>query len=644
VKSRLEWVPLSAVLSKRPVRNTGCPRRSRRAYGPITETELLVQGSACPDRSARPSSGEVSIRGSLWRAVDERRTTGDPGHVLWRHVLANLETLPVPRTVRASALLAALLAALAFGILTGLDETGRATASSVATRPSGPLAGVGVSSLGGTLANVAGASGFGVVIGDANDADQLAALPGLALAYFSGTDINTHWSTGVSYSEAAANGWLLTDSSGDPLLNKSYADDYIGDVGNSGYQQAWIANVLQFLGAHPGLDGVFIDDVLYDLEPMTGAEAARYPDQPDWAAAQLSFVAAVGQALKARGYYVLVNASGYIPGEAASDDGGNTVAWWRQLGPYVNGLMNENYQQVPDGSDAPRASGPAWTQNWDGWQQLLETAQSMGNDFYGLDYGGASDAAAIDYGRASFLLDWNGGGGAFMYSDPNGSDVADSALTTDIGEPAGVKEQIGAGWMREYTAGIALVNPDPDSSQTFDLGGTYLAPDGEDVSSVTLPPTSGMILSALQGTVTSPQPEAVTGPSTATTPATADATQAVPSTQESTSSTPGDGPSTTSPATTSPATTAAATTSAATTSAATTSAATTSAATTFAATTTTSTPGDGTDATTEPAPDTDSDIAPETTTTDATRGSSWRSHHHHRHASQPASTAAGSSD
>jgi putative glycosyl hydrolase-like family 15 (GHL15) protein len=272
-----------------------------------------------------------------------------------------------------------------------------------------------------------------------------------------------------------------------------YPGNYVADVGSSGYQQAWIANVLGYLGQHPGIAGIFIDDVLYDLKPLAGTEAAKYPTRQQWAAAQLSFVEAVGTAFRAQGYYVALNASGYVPGDPDSDTGTNTVAWWEELGPYVDGLMNEYYMETSNGTDQPRASGDAWDQNWDGWQRLVQTAQSMGDDFYGVMYGPADDTGAMTYGKASFLLDWNGGGGAFMYGigSPSGSDPTSSAWTTDIGKPVEDKEQVGVGWMRTYTGGAALVNPSPTDAQTFQLNGRYVTPSGSTVTSVTLQPASG---------------------------------------------------------------------------------------------------------------------------------------------------------
>jgi hypothetical protein len=426
-----------------------------------------------------------------------------------------------------------------FAAAFGIDITGSAGAGSPA-----PTAGIGLYSLGGSLGNVSSPGQYSLVIGDAADGSTLQALPGRSLAYFAGTDVNTTWSTGVPYSQALANGWLLTNSSGGLLTNLGYSGNYIGDVGSTGYQQAWIANVLAYLGAHPGLKGVLVDDVLYDLKPMTGVEAPKYPTQQAWAAAQLAFVAAVGQALHAHGYYLGVNASGYIPGDSGSDNGDNTITWWQQLGPYVDGLMNESYQETSDGSNTLRSTGGNWNQQWENWQRLVPTAQSMGKDFIGVMYGSASATGAMSYGKASFLQDWNGGGSVFAYQATDGSNPSNAAWTTDIGSPLAAKQQVGVGWMRSYTGGIALVNPSPGTSQSFSLGGSYRTQSGSTVTSVTLAPTSGAILTAVSPVTTS---TSISTPTTTTTTTTVPSTTTttVPSTTTTvptTTTTPSSGP------------------------------------------------------------------------------------------------------
>jgi hypothetical protein len=361
-----------------------------------------------------------------------------------------------------------------------------------ATIPAVPVPGAGVLRYGGDWSAGSPYRPYSYLLVSSSNAAPAAREPGRSLVYFSGTDVNVDWSAGVPYAQALRNGWLLKDDAGALLVNKAYPDNRIGDVGNPAYQRAWARNVLAFLNKH-GNDGVFIDDVIRDLQPLAGTEAAKYPTVQAWASAQLSFVASVGAALRRHGYYVLVNASGYIPGNLSSDDGTSTLEWWRQLAPHVSGLLNEYYQETPDGTDTMRSSGPDWNQQWQGWQRLEQVAQAAGKDFVGLSYGPADDRERMMYGKASFLLDWNGRGGAYIY-DPSNDAAPNFAWSPDIGRPAAPKQRVGSGWLRRYASGIAVVNPAPSSSQTFDLGGRYVTPEGQVITSVSLPGTSALVL------------------------------------------------------------------------------------------------------------------------------------------------------
>src|SRR3954469_900993 len=421
----------------------------------------------------------------------------------------------------------------------GLTAIAVAPSHQASASPS-TVPGAGIVALGSQLERVSNPGLYSTAIAGSSEASLLAGLPGRSLAYFTGTDVNVNWSTGVPYSQALANGWLLAGSTGSLLTNTGYAGDYVGDVGSAGYQQAWITNVLAYLAAHPGVDGVFIDEVLYDLKPLAGVEAAKYPSQQQWAAAMLSFVKAVGNALRSHGYYVALNASGYVPGDTNSNDGTNTVVWWKELGPYVNGLMNEYYDETSNGTYQLRTMGTAWYQQWDAWQRLIATAQSMGDDFFGLTKGTAGNTAAMQYGKASFLLDWNGGGGAFMYGATDGSDPTGSAWTTSIGQPAAPKQQVGAGWMRRYAGGVALVNPSAASAQTFALAGSYVTPSGATVTSVTLQAGTGMVLTGTAPATTTTTPTTATSTTATTTTApstTATTTTTTPTTSTATTTT-----------------------------------------------------------------------------------------------------------
>jgi len=368
----------------------------------------------------------------------------------------------------------------------------------VPTATSGPVPGIGVLRLGSGFSAGSGYDRYSYLIVGRDDAAAAAGQPGRSLVYHSGTDVNTQWDCGVPYSQAVANGWLLKDSSGNLLVNSGYTNNFIGDVGDPAYQAAWTSNVASFLSS-TGADGVFIDDVLADIGTLTGrAYPAKYPSQAAWEDAMVSFIDYVGPALKAKGFYVLTNVDAYSTGNGDSDTGALAASFWRRVGPGVSGLMQENWLQSPTDVTHLRSDGSEWDNNWSGWENLVSVAQSMGRDFVGLTYGSSANTQAMRYGQASFLLNWNGGGGAFIY-EVAGADPWASDWTRTIGTPGAAAYAVGAGWRRDYSGGTVLVNPSPSASQTFALGGTYIGPDGSALSSVTLAPTSGIVLTSVPG-------------------------------------------------------------------------------------------------------------------------------------------------
>jgi hypothetical protein len=370
---------------------------------------------------------------------------------------------------------------------------------------SGPVPGIAVHRYGTTYPSASGYDRYSYVTVGVGDAAAAGALPTKSLVYMSGTTVQTGWNTGVSYQEALANNWLLKDANGQYVMNVGY-NGYVGDIGNPAYQQRFLDNVAAFLSKN-GNEGVFIDDVLMTPEAMTqGHWPAKYPTQQAWADATVSFMAKVGPGLKARGFYVEANAGSYVPGNPGNTDGSLAASWMRRLAPYVNGLMCEYWVQLSSDTSKLRPSGTSsWTQYWDGWADLVNVTQNAGADFFGLLEGSSSSVNTMRYGKASFLLEWNGSGGAFVYHMD--ADPWNPEWTMDIGQPSGGKYQVGAGWRREYTNGTVILNPSPSASQTFSLGGTYKRADGTAVTSVTLQPTTALILSK-DSTSTTPPPAA----------------------------------------------------------------------------------------------------------------------------------------
>jgi len=402
-------------------------------------------------------------------------------------------------TLTATLVLSLLTLALTGGITTGDQDAAFAASPSV-----GP--GLGILRIGNSYQSGSGYDRYGYVIVGPGDAAAAGALPGMSLVYQSGTNVATGWSSGVPQPTALANGWLLKDAGGAYLTNAGFPGMYVGDVGSSGYQQAWVTNVSALLSRN-GNDGVFIDDVIGEIVGLTGGKyPAKYPDQASWENAMASFIEYVGPALKSRGFYVLANANKYVSGDSGTDNGALVAQWWRRLGPSVSGLMSENWAQHPLDNTKLRGTGPDWWNNWDGWANLVSVAQSMGRDFVGLQYASSTNTRVMTYGKASFLLLWNGDGGAYMFNPDGSGDPWNPAWTTDIGTPSAARYQVGSGWRRAYSGGTVLLNPSTTSSQEFSLGATFATLDGTKVTTVTLPPTTAMILrNAEQPVASSPE-------------------------------------------------------------------------------------------------------------------------------------------
>ena len=280
--------------------------------------------------------------------------------------------------------------------------------------------------------------------------------------------------------------WALSDDSGNPMLSHDYPEYALGDVGVPSYQQRWIENVSRFLRANR-FSGVFIDSVGGDLSGSTGGRfTSKYPNDQAWERAMTAFIKHVGPALRKQGFFVAANAWKEYP---------RTPAWWREIAPATDALMVEYWQQNPNNlSELYTSDAPSWTARWEYWESLVEVAQRAGSSFFGLQVGDPSDVRMMRYGRASFLLAWNGKRGAYFFSPRAPVDPWHQAWTADVGPPVGERYRVGVGWRRAFKHGTVIVNPSVSRRQTFELGALYNLPGGTTARSVTLEPTTALIL------------------------------------------------------------------------------------------------------------------------------------------------------
>jgi hypothetical protein len=340
-----------------------------------------------------------------------------------------------------------------------------------------------------------------VVVGP-SEVDRVKRFRGLALIYKAAMSLDTQCAssdkcpTGVTYREAISNGWVLKSSSGREIAR---GVDRLGDVGHRGFQNRWLKNVSKFLRVHHAR-GVFIDEASANVDLWThGVFPAKYPANQDWEDAMARFISYVGPRLKKQGFYVLLSTLKYIAGDPSTEDGTLDVKWWHRIGKDVSGLCREWWQQNPNPPYGPYTNNPGkWTGHWPGWLRLATAAQSMRRDFFGIQWGNSSDLPLLRYGRASFLLVWNGRGGAYLFAARDRVGPTSTDWAVDVGQPRGRRQKVGVGWKRKFSRGIVVLNPSEATSQRFALGGRYQLPGAEPVTAVTVPPVSALILRRLR--------------------------------------------------------------------------------------------------------------------------------------------------
>jgi Hypothetical glycosyl hydrolase family 15 len=283
---------------------------------------------------------------------------------------------------------------------------------------------------------------------------------------------------GVGFCWADANrpDWFTTDPAGNRIEWSAWPGHWQMDVGDPGYQDAWAANVLDELRRYDW-DGVFIDNADLDHAAgyFPGRQMQEYPTPTSYGAATRSFLARVGPRLMDEGYLVLPNIQ-------ANPDLA-TPALWRDWTQFTSGGVHQYWMKWGQGEDG-HFGGDYWLQ----LQQTFEQQQRDGKLFLTGTPAPSDDVRSMRWGRASFLLGWNGGEAGYGAGDWH------PEWTIDIGAPAGPRYLVGTAWRREYTGGTVIANISEEQTQMVELGADYLHPDGSSVSSITLPPLSGVVL------------------------------------------------------------------------------------------------------------------------------------------------------
>lgn len=261
----------------------------------------------------------------------------------------------------------------------------------------------------------------------------------------------------------------------------------------------WLTHwfVSTYTAAVPAMDGFFMDNVF--IEPRVSGD--WYRNGNDLSASSSQAEAAI-QAGYERWFSL---AHQLMPGKYQI---GNIATWGQSGAP----VIPSGYQGMADGGVLEAMIGQSWSiESWGGWQEMMTqysaAMQALNSPKLAIfnQWGSPTDYQSMRYGLASCLM--NDGYYSFSssstgYSGVSWFDEYNANLGQSVSPPPTSAWQNGV-WRRDFTNGIALVNPKGNGAQTVQLGGTFVKlkgsqdpsiNNGQTVTSVTLQDRDGIIL------------------------------------------------------------------------------------------------------------------------------------------------------
>lgn len=285
--------------------------------------------------------------------------------------------------------------------------------------------------------------------------------------------------------------WYAHDSAGKGIQSKQFGNTLM-DPTNAG----WIANRQQrcaSLIAASGFDGCFLDAM--GPAPVKASYMSSLPYNKathanwtlhDWLGQSAHLGAMVKASVKPKLVFVngiqqgleYFNSAGPTSAILAGVDGGMFELFLRAPGDKIGRYPNETRWLADVKAVADMAAH--------GKTALLLTKVWVS--------GTAAQFAAWDeFTRAAFLMGY-GGNACLHFQTDRGVSVVNPAWAVDLGAPTGSFVKTSAGYYsRSFATGLALANL-TTKSITVPLGGSYRLPSGQITSTVTLLPSSGIVL------------------------------------------------------------------------------------------------------------------------------------------------------
>ena len=296
------------------------------------------------------------------------------------------------------------------------------------------------------------------------------------LASVRGYDRSRATVTGVSFTQAAREGWLARDGRGEPIEWTPYPEHFQVRVDDPGYQQAWVRGVTAAAG-RPPWNGVWADNDLVTLGYYSDATLAGSTGHADsdrrLRDGLAELIAQAGPLLNAEDRGLIVNIS----------EGRNDHARWAEHARWGGGTVEHFMAWSRDGE--PDITGEQWLAE----AQLI----GIGPRTLASTTVAAGDTRTCAYGYASFLMFASPGDGWQCAWDGR-YDRRWHTPETDIplGVPVGEAEQHDGAWTRRFQTGWAAVNPTRQAVTVQPPPGSRTL-DGKRVDRVTLAPLTGVV-------------------------------------------------------------------------------------------------------------------------------------------------------
>ena len=284
--------------------------------------------------------------------------------------------------------------------------------------------------------------------------------------------------------------WFIHDNAGNRVINTYWWGWYLMDV-RSGWRDFYVQRSNELLSS-PYVDGIYGDDVINEIrwtieagvfsDAVTNTVVAQadFPSSylDNWKSDMVVFLNYVKNGINGK---FLINSEE----RATNSYLVNTNVDGKMSENFVGTTSESRFLEYVNGMVSGSATGKIFLAESTGGWEPYTPSQHSGEFCY------ASALLAMNGENCYFGYNY----GAY-YGYEQGTDYMPT-MTSNLGSPSGAYYKIQSVYQRDFTNGKVVVNPS-DASYTVNLGGNYQLLDGTTVSSISLGPWSGEILSALK--------------------------------------------------------------------------------------------------------------------------------------------------